>query len=278
MTVGEIVSTLRRETVTSEEFLGIEVILAYCLKIKRQDIFTHPEKEISDLEYRKFWHLFDRLRQGEPVAYLTKKKEFYGLEFYVDPAVLIPRPETEMLVEETIKLCSGKPSTIIDIGTGSGCIAISLAKKLPNASLAAVDISTAALTVAKKNAKFHKVTSQVEFFQSNLLEQVKQPYDIIVANLPYIGEEKYCFVSHEAKKYEPHIALFGGKDGLYLYGRLFQQIKQLSWKPRYLLGEFGFLQSESLQQLLNKYFIQQKYVILKDFASIERVFVVTFDS
>lgn len=273
------------------DYLGIEVILAHVLEKNREFLIAHPDFEIIQPVEERFWALFERFYDGEPVAYLTNKKEFYGLDFYVDKRVLIPRPETELLVDKVLEFAkqieSGKQKKIsskikiLDIGTGSGCIAISIAKNLPGAKVLATEISLEALEVARQNAKNHQVEDRVEFLQSDLLGAiVKQGrgFDIIVANLPYIGEKKFNFVSKEALKYEPNLALFGGENGLFLYEKLFKQLTDQSLQPKFLLGEFGFLQGEEMRALLNKFFIQERWAILEDLALIERVFVVEFFS
>ena len=177
------------------------------------------------------------------------------------------------MVLKFAKLCSHN-LRVLDVGTGSGCIAVTLAKKLPTALITGVDISEQALEVAEKNSNYHGVANNLRFQKSDLLENVTGAFDVIVANLPYIGEEKYNFVSRETKAFEPHVALFGGPDGLLLYEKLFSQLKLVSYKPNLLIGEFGFLQAEAMSQLLNKFFVQESWRIIKDLASIERVFVV----
>jgi len=222
--------------------------------------------------------LFERFCSGEPVAYLIGKKEFYGLDFFVDDSVLIPRPETELLVANVIEFCKGESGgvRILDIGTGSGAIAIALAKSLPQARVTAVDISEDALKVAYANARVHGVYDRVDFVRSDLLSNVDGSFDVVVANLPYIGLESNNFVSRETLEFEPHIALFGGNDGLDLYRKLFDQINAMEWRPKLLLGEFGFTQADLMRKLLDKFFIQQQCLIQKDYASIERIFMVTF--
>jgi release factor glutamine methyltransferase len=279
MIIKEIINrAVERTGRTAENVLAVEVLLAFCLNVEREDLFMDHESEVSGECMEKFEALFGRFFAGEPVAYLTNKKEFYGLDFYVDNNVLIPRPETELLVEEVLKLVEPDevPARILDVGTGSGCIAVALAKKLDKAILTATDVSTGALEVAKKNAGSHGVSGKIEFVVADLMEGIGGPFDIIVANLPYIGEKRFNFVSREAREFEPHVALFGGDDGLGPYKRLFNQVSSQTWRPRYLLGEFGFLQGEEMRDLLGKYFGGNEIRVVKDYASIDRIFMVGF--
>lgn len=256
--------------------LAVEVLLAHVLGVSREYLMIHSNDLLEPDVEEQFGSLYGRLREGEPVAYLTGKKEFYGLDFFVNSSVLIPRPETEMLVEKVLAFAQDKPLKIADVGTGSGAIAVSVAKHLPNASVVGIDVSGEALVVARKNAETHGV--DVDFRCGDLLDGVDERFDIVVANLPYIGEEQYRFVSRETEKYEPSVALFGGVDGLELYRRLFQQLSEKEWRPNLLLGEFGFAQGEKMAEVLNTFFEQDDWRIEKDYASIERIFVVTSPS
>lgn len=255
-----------------EKNLESEVLLTHILKKSREFLIANPEHELNSQEVSSYNDLMNRHERGEPVAYLTNLKEFYELPFYVDERVLIPRPETEFLVEKVINLCKNDPSIkkIIDIGTGSGNIAVSLAKHLPQNEITATDISEEALEVAKMNAKQMEV--DINFIQSNLLNDVKEEFDVIVANLPYIGKEKNKFVAKETEQYEPHVALFGGVDGLALYEELFKQ----NPKFKYLLGEVGFMHHEALESLFKIYFPNSKCEIVKDLAGLDRYFIITY--
>lgn len=259
--------------------MAVEILLAHVLKLSKEDLFMNGGEFVGKNEVKGFLDLYTRYQAGEPVSHLTNKKEFFGLEFFVDKNVLIPRPETEILVERVIDDVRGdnKEIRILDVGTGSGNIAVSLAHSLGNAKVTAVDVSGEALEIARENAVRNNVSKRVEFFVSDLLEGVTGEFDYIVANLPYIGEERHNFVAKEVREYEPHVALFGGCDGLRLYEEFFKQIIDKGLKPRMLLGEFGFLQGEEMRILLSKYFEQYDREIVKDYASIERMFVVTFN-
>lgn len=272
MTVAQILQEVKQF-----DSLAGEVLLAHVLGTTKEDLFAHPQRPVTRRNSAVFAQLYRRLKAGEPLAYLTGTKEFYGLEFHVNPSVLIPRPETELLVDKILDFAAGEQRLkVLDVGTGSGAIAVSLAKNLLQARLVATDVSPKALEVARRNAEKHGVGDRVTFVEADLLAGMNGPFDVVVANLPYIGEEQFRFVSREAQEYEPHVALFGGPNGLALYKRLFAQLSAADWRPRLFLGEFGFLQGEEMRNLLNTFFEQEEWRIEKDYASIERVFVIPF--
>ena len=294
MNIRDFLQSVRLELGPNGDQLGAELLLAFVLdgdgakNVDRTYLMTHGDEELLDLQVQRFDALFKRMIKGEPVAYLLGRKEFFGLDFFVDARVLIPRPETEHLVEKVLQFAGERGDTflsergdsaslrILDVGTGSGCIAVSLAKNLSAANVTGVDISVDALEVAQKNAQHNGVAARAEFFESDLLSAVEKPFDIIVANLPYIGEKKFNFVSKSARDFEPHVALFGGDDGLSLYSKFFQQLSQKPWRPRLLLGEFGFLQRSELAELFSKFFPQTKITFEQDLAHIDRLFMVEF--
>ena len=259
--------------------LEAEILLAHVLGVSREKIIAHPEMKIPGRSSRHFKILCAKREKGMPLAYITHHKEFFGLNFYIDERVLIPRPETEILVEETLKLCleGGNYNSVLDIGTGSGCIAVTLAKKMLNARIIAVDISVSAINVAKKNAQMHNVADKIEFIKSDLLSGVlDRNIDIIVANLPYIGEAEKRFVSRETLDYEPRAALFAGKTGLELFEKLFRQLGEVVLRPKYLLAEVGFSQKPAIGKLIKSYFGNVDVKWRKDLAGINRVFIIKF--
>ena len=290
MNIRDFLQSVRLELGPNGDQLGAELLLAFVLdgdgakNVDRTYLMTHGDEELLDLRMQRFDGLFKRMMMGEPVAYLLGRKEFFGLDFFVDARVLIPRPETEHLVEKVLDYVrsfnsdssAAESLRILDVGTGSGCIAVSLAKNLSAANVTGVDISVDALEVAQKNAQHNGVAARAEFFESDLLSAVEKPFDIIVANLPYIGEKKFNFVSKSARDFEPHVALFGGDDGLQLYRKFFEQLSQKSWRPWLLLGEFGFLQKDELAELFSKFFPQTKITFEQDLAHIDRLFMVEF--
>lgn len=266
--------------------LDAEVLLAFALNKPKEFLYSHPQSKVTKLQENKFLKLIKRRTQGEPVAYLRNTKEFYGLDFYVDKRVLIPRPETELLVEETLRFLTVnlQPSTvsIADIGTGSGCIIISLAKilatgyRLPATSFYATDISKPALTVAKLNAKKHKV--KIKFYQGNLLEPLKdKKINILIANLPYGWRVWKNNTSAETSslKFEPQNALFTKENGLYLYRQLFKQLAKRGQKPKLIIGEFDPRQQIVLQNNIKKYLPQYRVEIKKDLAGLNRIVILS---
>lgn len=199
-----------------------EIILANTLSKDRSFLHAHPDLVLSNQIEKSFKSKCKRRSAHEPLDYILGFREFYGLKFYVDQNVLIPRPETEDLVDQVVKYAKDKQVTICDVGTGSGCIAISLAKNLPNASIYATDIEPKALSIAKRNAKLHNVGLRIKFLPGSLLLPLKKKVDIIVANLPYVKTEKINTLAPKIKDWEPRKALDGGRDGMKIYRQLFQ--------------------------------------------------------
>ena len=219
--------------------------------------------------------------KNTPVQYQRGWTEFFKLKFKLTSDVLIPRPETELLVEQAIKL---NPQTVIDVGTGSGCIAISLAKNLPSSKVFALDISEEAIKVAEQNSKFHQTEKQVLFMKSDLLSVIATPttrnhkqIDVIIANLPYIPSRKLMFIDPMVRDFEPKIALDGGVDGFEIYRRLFAQIKNNNVQPKCLLIEIDEDQSEIAQSEARKYFPNSKMEVISDLANKPRIMKVNFN-
>lgn len=208
--------------------LDADILLSHVLKKPREFIYAHPEHELSKKQRKKYLELIARRKKLEPIAYIIREKEFFGLPFYVDKNVLIPRPDTEILVERILKLFDTSRYAgllrVLDVGTGSGCIAITLKKYLPRAKVIATDISQKALKIAKKNAK--KNHAKIIFYCSDLFNNIPKKYlgkiDIIVANLPYLPKN---VAGKKSLKYEPNIAL---QDKKYLPRFLEQAKKYLS--------------------------------------------------
>ena len=248
-----------------------EILFEYATGITFAQQIAYPEKKILNWLSKKYLKLIQKRASGIPLAYLIGEQEFYGFKFKVTPDVLIPRPDTEILIETILKTIepnfNGK---IIDLGTGSGCIAITLAKKLSKAQIQATDISSKALKIARKNARLNKV--KIKFRHNNLLENIFEDYDIIVANLPYIGQSEKKFISQEVLNYEPHLALFDGSaDGLNLYRKLLQQIKTRAKKPCLIFWEIGFKQADEIKKMIAEFFPQAEISFFKDLVGIQRV-------
>lgn len=261
-----------------ESFI-FDAILEYVLRMPRIKFIGEKEVNISDEELLKFNGLISDFLKGKPLAQLLGFKEFYGLKFEVNENVLIPRPETELLVDLGIKWLNEnrmKNARILDVGCGSGNIVISMCHQLKDIQGIGVDISKDALNIAKRNAVLNEVDERIEFKESNLLTTISGKFDVVFANLPYIGVDRFNFVAKDVARFEPEIALYGGSDGLDLYRKLFKQILELDSLPGLFLGEFGFGQEELMQELLKSNFVNFDFEILNDLANIPRVFKVEF--
>src|SRR5437660_1355433 len=201
--------------------LEAEILLAHALEVSRTSLFAHPETKLDHTHWERFQNLVDRRHSGEPIAYLIGYKEFYGMKLKTDPRALIPREETEDLVLEALKL---NPSSVADLGTGCGAIALALAKHLPNAKIYASDVSREAIDLAQENAEALGLQDQVTFLIGHLANPIPEPVDLITANLPYVRNWMIPELPVEIKDYEPRVALDGGDNGLKLYDELFATV------------------------------------------------------
>lgn len=224
---------------SSTPHLDTEILLSHVLQKSKTFLSSYPEYSLGNVSLRRYFRLLERRKKGEPIAYIIGEKAFYHLQFFVNANVLIPRPETEVLIEIVSSYIANeipdqKKVTLADIGTGSGCIAVTLAKLFPHLNIFATDISTSALSLAKKNALYHK-THNIQFFTSNLLKNIGNlPIHVFVANLPYLDpKEKYS----KEISYEPPLALFSGDRGRALYYRFFSEVSHLKFLPRAVFCE-----------------------------------------
>jgi len=253
-----------------------ELLLGHVLRMSKTQLYTQPEKALTSTEISQLWSLIQRRLNREPAAYILGHCEFYGIELYIDCHTFIPRPETELLVEQAVELVHsisrpGKRITIADVGTGCGAIAISLALALPQAKIYATEISASALQVADMNCRRHAVSRQVKLLQGNLLEPLPQPVDVIVANLPYIRDCEFKDLSPEIINFEPTTALAGGEDGL---GKIQQLLEEMPEKLNYggcFLLEIGKDQGREVTSLIKSYFAQAGIELIPDLGGIERV-------
>lgn len=237
-----------------EARLEAEILLAHALDKDRVYLYANYEKPINQDERDVYRSYIKRRIAGEPAAYIVGKQEFMSLVFMVSPDVLIPRPDTELLVETILNLAEQEEiQRICDVGTGSGAIAVSLAASLRSATVYAVDISAPALVIARQNADRHQV--QVDFRQGDLLEpmQGEAPLDVIVANLPYVTSRQIQELDPGVKDYEPHRALLASGDGLDIYRRMIPQAFQCLRPGGYLLIEIDPRQSEASQQMFQEF-------------------------
>ncbi len=247
------------------------ILLSHVLQKPKTWVLAHPETHLTSDQKAHLERLVRRLQAGEPLPYLTGKQSFFGLDFAVSPAVLIPRPETELLVEEALSWLNAHPEakSVLDVGTGSGCIAVTLATRKPWLTIAATDLSPEALEIAKQNAETLQVKDQIAFEQANLLPSGDQTFSLVCANLPYIPTKKLEEVNTLA--FEPTLALDGGADGLSLIRRLFEQLPpRLSSPGLVLLETEATLGAETLT-LAKKAFPQEDVSLLQDLAGLDRL-------
>lgn len=279
MTIKEVLQIGKIFAQEKIDDLALEVLLAHTLCKDKEYLFAHLEDEVPHDRIEQYTGLVKRHFNGEPVAYIIGEKEFYGRMLFVDERVLIPRPETEYLVDKTALLLKQhdkkNPPRVLDLGTGSGNIAIAIAGLVPDVRVTACDVNKDALMVAKKNVKRYNLEGAISLVHSDLLEDIKEEsYDVMVANLPYIGMESNHYISRETKNYEPHTALFGGADGLALYDEFFTQLCQWRKKPRYIIGEIGFLQAQPISSIINQFFPESTFAIEKDLTGLDRYFLI----
>ncbi len=258
--------TLARKAI-EDASLEAELLLRHVLKINRTRLYLDLEKELSPEDEKIFRTLIARRLNGEPTAYIIGRREFYGRDFHVNPHTLIPRPESELLVETALGLAKERQlHTIADIGTGCGAIAVSLALELPKAKIYATDISPAALEVARINCQRHGVADRVSLLQGDMLEPLPEPVDLIVANLPYVGRTEIA-----PDNSEPLIALDGGAKGTEMIAKLCRQAKGKLSDDGTMLLEIGAGQAKVVSSLLHHLFPNGNIDVFNDLSGIERV-------
>ena len=231
--------------------LDAEVLLGHVLGLSRVELYLNLDKPLTNEEVDQYRILIGRRGQRIPVAYLTGNREFYSLPLTVQPGVLIPRPETELLVEKVIQLVSGdldETISILELGTGSGAIALALACESPCIQVTAVDISPTALETAKLNAEKLEVADQIYLIQSDLLKEVDGTYSVICSNPPYIPSQEMLTLQPEVSR-EPKVALDGGEDGLTFYRRIMDQAASFLEQPGFVVLEIGWNQGDAVRQI-----------------------------
>jgi release factor glutamine methyltransferase len=255
--------------------LEAELLLLYVLGRDRAWLYAHPEETVPGLDAHRFLSLILRRANGEPTQYITGRQEFWGLEFEVTPAVLIPRPETEHVIEVALdrlavrEIRAGRKQTltgdglqIVDVGTGSGCIAVALAKELPGARILATDISHAALAVARRHPPRHAFSKSIRFVECNLLDdsafsggttggESNRAFDLIVSNPPYVGLKEKETLMREVRDHEPELALYGGEEGYELYAEVITQAAHALKTGGLLVLELGHNSLPAVQPLLD---------------------------
>jgi len=247
--------------------LNAELLLMFVLSCDRAYLFAHPERELTNDESIRYGAALAERSRGVPAQYIIGHQEFWGMDLIVTPATLIPRPETEHLVETVLAL-RGPNHRIVDVGTGSGCIALALARELPRAEIRATDISPAALEVARANAVRLQLEKRIQFHQADLLDGLTSPFDIIVSNPPYVGESEADHVQLEVRKFEPRSAVFAGPAGTEVIARLIPQAEILLRPGGWLVIEIS---GTIIYRVRNLLALWNDVEVIPDLQSIPRV-------
>jgi release factor glutamine methyltransferase len=236
-----------------------ETLLLHVLGKNKAWLIAHAEESLASVMQTRYAALIERRFQGEPIQYITGETEFYGLPFRVTREVLIPRPETEFAVEKVMSLAARfKAPRMVDVGTGSGVLAVALAHELPGAQITAMDLSSPALAVARENAELNGVSERIRFLQGDLLAPVaNEQFDFVVSNPPYVPDADRATLAVEVRDYEPELALFAGDDGLAIYRRLIPAAFDALIPGGFLTLEIGYGQSHTIIELLASYGFRQ---------------------
>lgn len=277
-TVFELLSSavlMLQEAGVENSRLDAEVLLACCMKETRSMFLAHPERIVPAPAREIFASLLERRTQGEPVAYLTGNKEFWSLSLKVDRRVLIPRPDSEIIVEEALKFAvenfgRGNRISILELGTGSGAISVALAGELPGADITATDISKAALELASLNAAENNAGQRIKFVTGSLFENVSGRFDLIVSNPPYISEAEYAGLSRQIREYEPIQALVSGPDGTECHEAIIAGARDFLNPGGALFLEIGVLQKQKVEEIFKKEGYN-RIAFRKDYAGLFRV-------
>jgi len=258
--------------------LNVELLLAHALDFQRIQLYLHFDKPLKSEELKQFRTLYERRLKREPVQYIIGSTSFMGLNFIVDSRVLIPRPETETLIEQAMLLCQNYPSDapiqVLEVGTGSGNIAVSIAKYIKHAQITAIDISKEALIIAEKNARLHSVDSQIQFSLIDVFDRTEElfrkRFDLLVSNPPYVPKDEWEQLQTEVRDFEPSVALTDGKDGFKFYHRLIGIIPDILNPGGSIMLEVGFNQADKVAREMKNVGIDQLQ-ITNDLQGIPRV-------
>ncbi|KAA3659917.1 MAG: peptide chain release factor N(5)-glutamine methyltransferase [Chloroflexi bacterium] len=251
--------------------LDARLLLEHVLQVNHAYLIAHGDEVLTAVQETQFHTIINRAQQQEPIPYITGTAAFFDIDLFVTPAVLIPRPETEMLVERVTEWIKERQhASIVDVGTGSGCIPIALARQFPQATISAVDISRDALQIAQKNAaKFSP--NRIQFHQGHLLTPISHSVDLITANLPYVTDTEWTLLDDGVKLHEPSLALRGGEDGLDLIRELLQQaVSKLSASGAIFL-EIGWQQGPATKELASAVFPTAQIELIRDYAGHDRI-------
>jgi release factor glutamine methyltransferase len=273
--------------------LSAELLLSHVLQLKRIELYTQFDKSVAQEQLDRLHDLVKRAGRHEPVAYLTGKTEFFSLQLKVSPDCMIPRPETELLVERAIEFLRKRtgtfaewpsPQFVCDLCTGCGCIAVAIAKNFPDARIIATDISDVALTVAAANIEKHQLKNRIELLCGDLFEPVvpqldvgklvpdsDRGFDLIVCNPPYVSRAEFEKLDKNVRDYEPRLALFAGEDGLDIYRRICEKIDQFLKPDAAFMLEIGYTQGRAVGELLNETGIFAEIKIEKDLHNNDRI-------
>ena len=266
--------TLKQLSNTSSK-LDSEILLSKIIKKNRKYLILNSNEELKKENIKSFDYLVKRRKKGEPIAYLINKKEFWKQNFYINQNVLIPRPDTETLVEETLKLFNvNSKLNMLDIGTGSGCILLSILKERRNFFGTGIDISKKAINVARFNAKMHQLSNRVKFYNSDVDKFLIGKYDLVVSNPPYIKRQDLKYLEVDVKGFEPKLALDGGKDGFSKITKVISKTSTLLKKNGRFILEIGFGQKNRILSILkqNNFFINK---VVKDYGKNDRCVIST---
>ncbi len=273
--VLQAVQTLESEGVESPR-LDAELLLAHAVGTNRAWVLAHPERPLTPKELTRFRDLAARRARREPLAYITGHREFFGLDLAVDSRVLIPRPETELLVEWALALARRlpEPARVADVGAGSGAIAVALATHLPGATVYALDAAPGPLAITRENARRHGVAERVHCLQGDLLAPLPEAVHLVCANLPYVGSEEWETLAPEIREYEPRAALDGGPGGLEVIRRLLATAGPYLRPGGAVLLEIGAAQGTAARALAGEGFPTARVEVLQDYAGLDRLVVV----
>jgi len=258
--------------------LHTRLLLQHVLGVDHATLIAHGDQELTAVQQHTFLAYLHRAEQGEPIPYIIGHAPFFDMDLHVSPAVLIPRPETEQLVETAVSWARSRaanpdPIHIVDVGTGSGCIPIALARKLPQAAIEATDISAEALAVARQNAA-RFAPERITFHHGNLLQPITRPIDLITANLPYITDHEWTMLDDGVKLHEPQIALKGGPDGLAIIRELLNQAAYKLTPKGAILLEIGWQQGDTAQNLAASLFPTAHIELRQDYAHHDRFVII----
>ena len=273
-TLSEGINILKKNKISNPQ-LDSEILLSNSIKRDKKYIILNPKESLNSAQSKKFKSLIERRKKGEPVAYLINKKEFWKYEFFVNRDVLIPRPDTELIIEQVLKIYSKiSHMQVLDIGTGSGCILLSILKERPNFYGTGIDISKKSINVSKLNAKQLNLTSRVKFFHSSVDNFKIGKYDIVVSNPPYIELFNLKYLEKDVINFEPKLALSGGFDGFSKIRKVINKTKTLIKKNGKFILEIGFNQKNKVKKILKEegFYVNKA---IKDYGNNDRCIIST---